>query len=442
MATLNKPAGYTGITTHEGAPAKRIDAEAQLRRSVMACLLWESQFYESGASIADRIAQGVQAVSQEIAAAIAVEAREVMHLRHVPLFVVREMARRGGKIVGDTLARVIQRPDELTEFLAIYWKDGKQPLSAQVKRGLAEAFTKFDAYQLAKYARPKSVRLRDVLFLSHAKPQTDEHRETWPRLIDGTLEAPDTWEVALSGGADKKEAWGRLLSENKLGGLALLRNLRNMQQADVSRGLIRAAIAKNPFRRVLPFRFLAAAEHAPDLEPDLEQAMFRGLADMKLPGKSAIVVDVSGSMSSALSSRSQMSRQDAAAGLAIMLREMCDDVDVIVFGLTAALLPPRRGFALRDLIRSARVGHATYAHLGKQIADTRGYDRIIVITDEQVWGPGRAYHHSGGLTDPLGKGFVINVASDQNGIGYGAWTHIDGWSEGVVRYIQESESTP
>jgi 60 kDa SS-A/Ro ribonucleoprotein len=35
---------------------------------------------------------------------------------------------------------------------------------------------------------------------------------------------------------------------------------------------------------------------------------------------------------------------------------------------------------------------------------------------------------------------VINVASDQNGVGYGAWTHVDGWSEAVVEYIAELES--
>src|SRR5690606_15580769 len=120
---------------------------------------WEDTFYEDGQSIADRIAMGVQAVPQEVAASIAIEAREQMHLRHAPLWIVREMARRGGSVVGDTLARVIQRADELSEFVAMYWKDGREPLSKQVKRGLAEAFGKFDEYQLAKYDRAKAVRL-------------------------------------------------------------------------------------------------------------------------------------------------------------------------------------------------------------------------------------------------------------------------------------------
>jgi hypothetical protein len=33
--------------------------------------------------------------------------------------------------------------DELSEFVAIYWKDGRVPLSGQVKKGLAAAFPKF-----------------------------------------------------------------------------------------------------------------------------------------------------------------------------------------------------------------------------------------------------------------------------------------------------------
>jgi len=79
-----------------------------------------------------------------------------MQLRHAPLFLVRELARRkgAGPFVAETLEDVIQRADELGEFVALYWKEKKQPLSAGVKRGLARAFTKFDAYQLCE-VRPR-----------------------------------------------------------------------------------------------------------------------------------------------------------------------------------------------------------------------------------------------------------------------------------------------
>src|SRR5215475_8684339 len=247
--------------THEGGPARNISTELQLRRSVLACLLWESQFYEDGVEIAGRIAELVPKVAAEKVAALTVEAREQMKLRHAPLLLVREMARlkTHRALVSETLARVIQRADELAEFVAIYWKDGRMPLSGQVKKGLAAAFPKFDEYQLAKYDRGGPIKLRDVLFLCHAKPHDGAQAAVWKRLIWGRLTTPDTWEVALSSGGDKREAWERLLRERKLGALALLRNLRNMRESGVDESLLRKALSEMSTARVLPFRFLAAA---------------------------------------------------------------------------------------------------------------------------------------------------------------------------------------
>src|SRR5215813_6128864 len=253
MAKLNTLNLNFPPRTHEGAPARNISTELQLRRSVMACLLWESQFYEDGVEIAGRIAQLVPKVAAEKVAALAIEAREQMKLRHVPLLLVREMARHAThrRLVAETLERVIQRADELTEFVAIYWKDGRVPLSGQVKKGLAAAFPKFDEYQLAKYDRGGPIKLRDVLFLCHAKPRGEAQAEVWKKLVSGTLTTPDTWEVALSSGADKREAWERLLRERKLGGLALLRNLRNIREAGADEALVVSAIrAMNTAREI------------------------------------------------------------------------------------------------------------------------------------------------------------------------------------------------
>src|SRR6202161_3773379 len=181
MARLNLLNLNSGLRTHEGAPARSISTELQLRRSVLACLLWESQFYEDGVEIAGRIAELVPKVATEKVAILAVEAREKMKLRHAPLLLVREMARHATHrgFVAETLAQVIQRADELSEFVAIYWKDGKVPLSAQAKKGLAKTFHKFDEYQLAKYDRNGPIRLRDVLFLCHAKPRDVQQAALW-----------------------------------------------------------------------------------------------------------------------------------------------------------------------------------------------------------------------------------------------------------------------
>lgn len=432
MAKINKVV-KSNLKTHEGVPAPIINPELQLRRSVMACMLWESSFYEDGKSIAERIKLLVHANPASKVAQIAIEAREQMKLRHVPLLLVRELARHKDKsLTASTLERVIQRADELTEFLAIYWKDGKEKLSAQVKRGLAKAFVKFSAYDLAKYNRDEAVKLRDVLFLCHAKPKDEEQSGVWKKLVDGTLESPDTWEVELSASKDKKASWERLLVEKKLGPLALIRNIRNMTEAGLSKVAISEAIRYMKVERVLPFRFITAARHNPQFEPVLETAMMKCLDSKdKLPGKTIVLVDVSGSMDSNISTKSQVVRLDAACGVAILARERYQEVRVFSFSDNIAEIPARRGFALRDAIQHSQNHNGT--NLGSAINwinKNVEFDRLIVFTDEQS-------HDA--VPEPKSKGYMVNVACEKNGVGYGPWCHIDGFSEAIIDYIQSYE---
>jgi len=437
MATINKT---KTPRTHEGGKARAFTPEQELRRALMSCMLWEDQFYEDGVAIAQRIAALTPKVKAEAVAALAIEAREDMKLRHAPLLIVREMARHETHraLVADTLERVIQRPDELSEFLAIYWADALGPMqqrkkaavSAQAKKGLARAFAKFDAYELAKYDRDGAVRLRDVLFITHAKPKDNAQEKVWKALIDGTLAPADTWEVALSGGADKKQTFERLIADKKLGALALLRNLRGMQIAGVSKKTIAKALQDMKTDRVLPYRFIAAAQHAPDLEPELEQAMFASIkGHAKLKGKTRLLVDVSGSMDAAMSSRSEMRRIDAACGLAVLAREIAEEVEIYTFSNGVAKIAPRRGFALRDAIVASQPHLGTM--LGKAISevDHKGV-RLIVFTDEQA-------HDV--VPAPKGMGYMVNVASHQHGVGFGDWRRVNGFSEKILDWIIASE---
>src|SRR5215470_18905285 len=277
--------------THEGAPAvPRLPSEQRLRRSVLSCLLWEDEFYEDGQSIAARIVAAAEQVAPAVLAAIAIEAREVLNLRHAPLILLEVLSRtgQGDKLVADTVARVVQRADELGELIALHHKlGGKKMLPAQMRKGLARALAKFDAYALAKYDRDTAVKLRDVLRLVRPAPKDAEQSALWKGVKDRSLQAPDTWEVALSGGADKKQTFERLLRDGKLGYLALLRNLRNMADAGVDSTLVRQAIVarKGGAHRVLPFRYVAAARAAPRFEPAIDQALQAAIAGLlPLPG--------------------------------------------------------------------------------------------------------------------------------------------------------------
>lgn len=428
---INAATRQPPIFTAEGAPARHINAEQALRRSVLSCLLWEDEFYEDGKSIADRIIENAANVSKETVAALAVEARRVHGLRHAPLLLLLDLIRRGGPGVADAIDGTIKRADEMGELVALYWRPGKRPLSKQMKTGLARALGRFNEYALAKYDRDGAVKLRDVLFLTHPKPKDDQQTALFKRVADRTLVAPDTWEVALSGGANKKETFERMLKEGTLGYLALLRNLRGMTEAGVDVDMIRAAIiARKGADLVFPFRYTAAARACPQLEPALDQALCEAVVSgPRLTGKTFVLVDVSGSMDAKMSAKSDLTRMDAAATLASVLN---GDLRAFTFSNQLVEVPPRAGMAGVDtIIRSQQHGGT---ELGGAVAalNRHPHDRLIVITDEQS-------HDR--VPDPIAKNaYMINVASNKNGVGYGKWTHIDGFSEAVIRFIVESES--
>ncbi len=128
-----------------------------------------------------------------------------------------------------------------------------------------------------------------------------------------------------------------------------------------------------------------------------------------------------------------MQRTDVAYGLAVLLREIGEKVAVYSFSDELVEVPARRGFALRDAIDASQRHNST--QLGKAVESLNRdekWDRLIVITDEQA-------HDR--VPTPNGKGYLINVASYKNGVGYGKWTHIDGWSEAVIEYIRALEHT-
>lgn len=432
------------VFTHEGARAKRITPMQQLRRSICSCFLWEKEFYEDGKTIADRIKQTAQHVSLEELAALAVEVRSEHRLRHAPMVLLSVLAQRAVKedapagLVAKTIADTLSRADELGEFLAVHAHlnganadSVKTTLSAQVKKGVGKAMLKFDAYQLGKYNRKSAVSLRDVIMLCHPKPETEVQSALFKDILEGTLASPDTWEVNLSAGADKRETFERLLREEKLGYMALLRNLRNMDQAGVPADLVKDAIlARRGAHNVLPFRFVAASRAAPRFEPYLDEALSESLLEAPaFDGETVILVDVSDSMNARLSQKSDLTRMDAAATLASIFP---GSRRVFSFSDRVVEVPARNGMAGVDAIIRSQTHWGTW--LGKAVKEVsrKPHTRIIVITDEQS-------HDR--VPDPEVKNaYMINVASKRNGVGYGSWRHIDGFSENTLKWIREIEA--
>jgi 60 kDa SS-A/Ro ribonucleoprotein len=432
MSSINR-AVRTPAFNSVGTQVPQINAERQLKRITLAAMLWENQFYLDGKSHAELVKELVAKVAPSKVEALAQEARTKFKLRHIPLLLARELARHG-KLQAEALTNVIQRPDEMSEFLSIYWQEGKSAVSNQVKKGLAACFNKFNEYQLAKWNKNSAaIKLRDVMFISHPKPQSAEQAALFKRIADDSMATPDTWETQLSSGADKCGTFTRLMTEKKLGALAFLRNLRNMRDSGVADSLIRQYARTVDVSKVLPFRYIAAARIVPQYEDMLEEMMFRSLeTHQKIPGKTVLVIDVSGSMFGAkISSKSDLDRFDAAAALAILCREVCEQVEIYSFSNNAVRVAPRRGFALREAISSSQSHGSTYLGQSMRTINSNGsYDRCIVFTDEQSYDRPEA---------PRGKGYVVNVASYENGVNHNAWTEINGFSEAVVDYIQALE---
>ena len=467
--TIARPKAYT----HEGGRATKGSPEKELARTVATCLLWENTFYEGGDSIADRIATLCRQVDPEIIGKLAVSARTDLHLRHVPLFLALQLIERRDPIAGRVISEVIQRPDEMSELLSLYWKDGKRPLAKQLKKGLAAAFRKFSPYQLSKWDRESKITLRDVMFLTHPAPfksgvakssywqeakkvryqdgrpttqwrHDSEQAETWRKLANKELESADTWEVALSRGENKKETWERLLTEKKLGYMALLMNLRNMAQANVKPSLVGTALIDGaPTSRALPFRFVSAAKHAPQWRDFLSEAMELSAGAKTngdiLPGKTVILIDVSGSMDDALSAKSTLTRLEAAGALAVLARGMSDRCEVYTFSYQCVEVEAVRGLGLIEAVARSQQHGGTY--LGgaiRALANDRILDfasRLIVITDEQVQAG-----HELPMWTWLGVGYVVNVAPYQYGLAMkGGWKKINGWSDRVLEYIMRDE---
>ena len=385
----------------------------------------------------------------------------------MPLFLIKDMLKKGW-VDADTVSKVCTRPDDITEILAMYWQDpdNKHCLPKRLVKGLQESFNSFDQYQLSKYlAKDKAIKLKDALRIVRPDPNKSKNpnqSSVYKEIIDGTLKmSEDTWEVAISAcgkdTAKKKEVWTRLLTEKtekglpKLGALALLRNLRNMDGCGVDHRIINEALKNASMKKILPFQIIGAARYAnPDFAGVLQDKLLESIKGYdKLEGDTLFLLDVSGSMGGSLSAKSELNRLDACAGVAAILDGICENSTLYTFNTDInPLSKAYHGMALIDSVNSrlgggTRVIDCTNAAINefKRTHDGKLPSRVIVVTDEAD----NTYY--GGYGKPLPnlskscQGYIVNVASYEHGVNYNdsSWVRVSGWSEGIVKYISEYE---
>lgn len=433
-----------------------------LRRAVLANLLWENIAYMDGQKVVDEIVRLVPLCDPKDVANLTIEARVMQKLRHTPLFLAVQMCKHEAtrSYVKDVLPKIITRADMLTDFMALYWMDGKCPICNAAKKGLAEAFHNFKEYHFAKYDRDAEIKLRDVMFMVRPKPVNQLEAVLYKKIADRTLETPETWEVLLSQAhtsAEKAAVWEKLINEGKIGGKAMLMNLRNMQSAGVPRPTIVKGLTELKGAMLLPLDFLKAMRESNGLDRELEDAMLNTYKNLpKLPGKTLFIVDVSGSMGSITSSGSTFSRLDQAAAMAMLAANQCEDFELVCtagddWSCTETqeyVAYPSKGFQMfKDIDAMYRKlgggGIFTYqcieklrAKLGDKI---HNYARIIVFSDSQDIDVSRGKNLK---PRPFGKyNYICDVSAHTRGINYkGVWTaEISGWSEHFLTYIAAFE---
>ncbi|MGB0525152.1 MAG: TROVE domain-containing protein [Flammeovirgaceae bacterium] len=416
------------IRNYGGATAYKITPELELYSAVVTASL-ANKFYESDVARLERIRKLIGEVSAEFVAKLAIYTREKMYLRSVPMVLAVELAKihRGNAFTKQTVARVIQRADEITELLAYYQfaNDRKSTkklnkLAKQVQKGVAAAFNKFDEYQFAKYNRAGEVSLKDALFLTHPKPKDEAQQVIFNKIVNDNLQVPYTWEVELSRlgqtqfeteGAKVKAfsaKWEELIASGKLGYMALMRNLRNILEVGVGAKSIEkvASILSDPNKvrrsKQLPFRYLAAYREVEQLGSSyvsyildaLEAAIqvsAENIQGYDLATKVLIASDVSGSMYSAISAKSKIRCYDIGLVLSMLMKSKSKNVITGIFGDSwMEVNLPSRGILQNTMKLNSlegKVGYSTngYLVIDELINSKRKLDKVLFFTDMQMW---------------------------------------------------------
>jgi hypothetical protein len=385
-----------------GGEAYTETSELELATMVLTSFL-KDKFYTSGNEQLENLKTLLTKVTPEFAAKTAIYARQEFGMRSISHVIAGELAKsvKGQAWSKRFYEEVIHRPDDITEIIAYYLTQYKKPLPNSLKKGLAKAFDKFDGYQLAKYrSATKKIKLIDAVNMVHPKP-TGKNSEALKQLTENKLVSIDTWETELTKAGQKaetdeqkeefkKEAWVKLISEKKIGYFALLRNLRNIieQAPEMTQQTAEMLVEENLIRKslVLPFRFQTALktleEHGSLPRPILiaiNQAAEIALKNVpKLPGKTLIALDCSGSMSG---------QPIEIGSLFASVLYKTNDADLILFSNDGVFYNPNpldTALSIAKQIQAKAQMGGTNFHSIFQTAN-KPYNRIIILSDMQAW---------------------------------------------------------
>jgi hypothetical protein len=423
MSKLNtaKKSIVEGILSHpdvtlneeSGIAFKALDAKTNLLIRTVSSLVSENGFYKSGRALDNELLQSIHDVAESDPAFIlklAKYARKDLYLRTVPIVLMGEFAFSGksANVPGayHTISDTIKRADEITELLSYVMEQnnarnvykGKVPIV--IKKGVAEAFNKFDAYNFAKYsAKDKSVSLRDALFITHPRPKDETQESIFDKIANNTLEPADTWEVAISKNGSTKEAWESILPS--MGFMAVLRNCRNFLQKRVDIDPV-AKILSDPKQirksKQFPYRFLSAYKEIEN-EPgstkllgalsDAIEISVENIPEFK--GKTFVTCDTSGSMDQNVSEKSKITLKEIGCLFGAMVNKKSNDAIASVFATdhVPVSLNPRDSLftSMKKMFRTNTNGCGTEAWKVMEYLNNNKIfvDRIILFSDMQCY---------------------------------------------------------
>lgn len=449
MANFNSKA-KSNIRTNEGAKGYHRTPKQELYIAAISDFVSGDAFYEDRNSKNARLVELTQKVTKsdpQWVMNFVQWLRNDANMRSVSVLIGVEAALvsesqefSGRKILAGAMTRADEPGEVLSYFRSRY--PGKA-IPAAIKRAVADAARRlYNEYSVLKYdSGAREFRFGDVINLTHPKPEGPKQEQVFKLALDrrynnvqpmtgssmlslqrnreefralsdedkikvvksedgsAILKAAGlTWENVLSDvKAEKKDLWEALIPT--MGYMALLRNLRNFEQADISKktwNIVynRLSDAEEVARsRQLPFRFLSAYKNvSPNhnkLKDALESALEHSVSNLDgLDGNTLIFLDLSGSMWWGQSERSNVQYVESAGLFAYVLAQIAEKATLIGFGSDSKKLTVPKKFegVLNRVSKLDSLGGTNFSGAVQRHYESGKYDRVIVLTDEQYYG--------------------------------------------------------